>query len=380
MRDGGSTLLTADAIAGHADAIRHWLLGDAPQIAGGRHDGGVLGWVSGRDAFVYPEIMGYYLTALMFIARTEPACASQCADRAARALDWLHRRDAWTTRDYLHGHGDDWRNRVTFTFDTGIVLRGVTSWTAASRTRRLAARVRTACLDTLSRVPPAAGGRLGSHRGASAGRGGVPRRWSTQSGPHLVKAAAAIGELPMSIRPAAVSRRAERTVRHWRARISTGRLTAESHPLFYCLEGLLLDAMARRRQPAWAAIGNVLLAMSPPGEDGDYPERLTRPYGPRRGDVTAQALRLACLVPDTGERDRLMALRAARDRACGALIRKYVDDDGAVHVFPVRGADRRRENNPPNVWAAIFAYQALRFYGSVLRGRRIPPRLVRLLA
>jgi hypothetical protein len=375
--------LTAATVSAHADDIRRWLLGELPQIRGGEHDGGVLGWISTSDAFVYPEIMGYYLTVLKFISREAPEFSAECAERAARALGWLDRRETWTTRVYLRRRGrDDWRNYATFTFDLGILLRGAVHWTSNRQLHRLAASVRARCLAELDQVPPTPAGLLGSHRRTAQHGGRLPSRWSTLPGPHHVKVAAIVELVPAAIRPASVHARARQTVRHWRRLAQTGAPIPDVHPLLYFLEGLVLDALARDEKPEWDLISRVLhTILFACSGDGDFSERLERPVGRRRGDVTAQALRLCSLaVLSLNEKKGTSPLRSCGERTCRALIRRYVGHAAEVHSFPTRETGSRNGRNPPNVWAAIFAYQALRFYDYVLRGEPVPLPLVRLLA
>jgi hypothetical protein len=383
--DVAKTLTAAD-VSAHAGDIRRWLLSELPQIRGGEHDGGVLGWVSSSDAFVYPEVMGYYLTVLKFISCEAPALSAECAARAARALGWLDRRETWKTRDYLRSRGrDDWRNHAMFTFDLGTVLRGAVHWTSNRQLHRLAATVRGRCLAELEKVPPSTDCLLGSHRRTAQDGRRIPARWSTLPGPHHVKVAAIVGLLPAAARPPSVDGCARRTIQHWRKWAQTGTLIPEVHPLLYFLEGLVSDALACDEKPDWDLISRVLhtVLLARSGE-GDLSERLEHPVGRRRGDVTAQALRLCSLavlgLNEKTATPRTVGLRAGGEHVCGALVRRYIGGAGEVHSFPTRGTGSRNGRNPANVWAAIFAYQALRFYSYLLRGEPVPLPLVRLLA
>jgi hypothetical protein len=51
---------------GFAGRIEGWLLHSALQIDVGAHRGAIAGWLDsgGNPVFVYPEIAGYYLTAM----------------------------------------------------------------------------------------------------------------------------------------------------------------------------------------------------------------------------------------------------------------------------------------------------------------------------
>lgn len=107
-----------------------WLLHSGIQIKTGPEAGAVAGWLDehGQARFVYPEITGYYLTWLRFLAdfgNAEPAVATN----ASRAVEWLYaisRQGIPLTR-YFVGHSNvlDWRNDAAFSFDIAMVLRGL---------------------------------------------------------------------------------------------------------------------------------------------------------------------------------------------------------------------------------------------------------------
>lgn len=158
----------------------NWLLGDGPQVRAGKHDGGVLGWITDHHPFVYPEIIGYYLTSLKFICLEDPNFSAECESRAGRALDWLQRQVHWRTRDYLCTQPrDDWRNSASFSFDSAMVLGGASHWLPTRELRQLAGRTRDRALAEVQQVPRSALGVLGSHRCVVNGPPDLPVRWST---------------------------------------------------------------------------------------------------------------------------------------------------------------------------------------------------------
>src|SRR5438093_555477 len=114
-----------------ASRIESWLLDSCIQIPDGPQRGGVAGWLDwlGKPAFVYPEITGYYLTWLAFLKIASPDQLDRIRSRAGAALGWLA---SWLesdrlppTRIYLLPETEDWRNRVTFSFDLAMLWRGV---------------------------------------------------------------------------------------------------------------------------------------------------------------------------------------------------------------------------------------------------------------
>ncbi|MBC8072976.1 MAG: hypothetical protein IAG13_31930 [Deltaproteobacteria bacterium] len=226
---------------------------------------------------------------------------------------------------------------------------------------------------------------LGSHTSTAADACSLPARWSTLPGPHHVKIAGLLEHAHAGSVPTPLLDRARATLRHWRTAAEAGALTGELHPLLYFLEGLVIDAVARETVPPWALIRGVLgQVMSASTPQGDLPEQLSHAGGTRRSDIAAQALRL-CVLASTGSAAQDgggsgTALRERAARLCGALTSRYIGPGGAVHSFPLHGPGAPNGPNPPNVWAAIFTYQALRYHAYLLGGERVPMSMVSTLA
>jgi hypothetical protein len=364
-----------------ADCIRAWLLSDEPQIRAGAHDGGVLGWTGAqaRELFVYPEIVGYYLTVLSYCACEEPALGQACAERAERALGWLERRQgAWLTRDHLKSTPEsDWRNGAVFTFDLGMLLKGVSHWTdheaLAARAHRLQAII-VAELQTVT----SSRGLLGSHRAREGAElSPLPIRWSTMPGPHHVKVASVLtglDEVDERLRQLAGA-----TTAHWTEVVKADLGHVGLHPTLYFLEGLLLHHLTSRDENILDLVGALLLRIlesQRPG--GDMGERVGRWGGRSRGDVTAQALRLCAILLSLGDPSRASQFRAHGRSLRRALTDRFAAREGALTNYP---RERRDEaENPPNVWATIFAYQALSMYAIASQDGDIPRALLRRLA
>ena len=362
-----------------ADAIRCWLLGDSAQLSGGEHDGGVLGYV---DAvcdrwFVYPEIVGYYLTGLAFMAAEDPGLHTQTVERARRALGWLARRSSWTTRDYVHrSNGADWRNSAMFTFDLGMLLAGVGHWTqdesTATEARLLEARV----VAELKQIPTVQR-LLGPLRPTvDIGHSPLPQRWSTRPGPHLVKVAAIILRSD-NLHRSELSDAAARSVQHWKHFVAANNGAMQVHPVLYFVEGLIFAAISNSRSAITTHAHDVLFRiLSDQTEEGDLPEQINPRGGLSRADITAQALRICSIAIGADQRKFGPMLQQHAHRLYTSLIEHYLSNDGGVLGF-------RRSigiNNPSSVWATIFTYQALRLYGIVSEGTEIPRTLLQRIA
>ncbi len=376
----------AEEVSPHADAIRGWLLGDRAQISGGEHDGGVLGSVSrdGSGHYVYPEIVGYYLTFLRFVAEETPRLSDRCAEKARRALLWLSRRHVWATRHYLSPPAcADWRNHAVFTFDLGMLLAGIGHWAADRRTLDPASGLRARVAAELAAIRPV-DGLLGSHRvRPGSDSSAIPLRWSSLPGPHHVKVAGNIhGALRGGENPELCDL-ADRTTRNWLTAADLDASHIDLHPMFYFLEGLVLEGVAAGRSLPPSLLRRALARiLSSQSAEGDLAEQAYPNVEKRRADVTAQALRFCAIALGCGaaapDAALDVGLRAGARGLCAALIARYLEEDGGIASSPVRG-EGADPGTPVNVWATMFAYQALRFYGRVLAGEALAPPLLRLL-
>jgi hypothetical protein len=357
-----------DAPVGAAAAVARWLLEGPAQLGEGLEAGGVAGIVDadGRAAYVYPEITGYYLQWLAWRAArygedSALACRAQSAQRWIGA--WLGAASPPLTRVHLGVAGDDWRNDAVFLFDVAMVLRGLG---AAARWRLLEpspAIVAGVCAE-LDRLVDGDGHLEACvrHRGDA-----MPARWSTRRGAFLAKAAAGIlgAAETLDAIPARLLDAASRTYDE-SLRLLVACPHAETHPLLYAFEGVLsmpADSRLATVLPPIAAQFDALLAHV--RALGRVPEFL-RPGsgdpGARRMDIVAQTLRVGALL--AAHRPQSPPDRADLDRLRRSLI-EQISPAGALPF--AAGA------TPPryNVWAAMFADQALAMAGSDASARII---------
>lgn len=341
--------LSPDVLDDAARRIERWLLVSDVQLPDGAHRGGVAGWLDaeGQPAFVYLEITGYYLTAMAWLlaggARSDEATL-RANQRGRQAVAWVHSAVSCgrlpPTRIHLRaGTDDDWRNRADFSFDLAMAIRGLVVFAdvagdedgrAAAARDFLAARL----AEIRSDYPL-----LPSHRLRNGTP--LPERWSTQRGPHHLKAAAVLlsarlndGLLPVS----------KATFSHWADQLRIGWPVAELHALLYGLEGL---ALAEERELDRVEDGfRRIMQMQRP--DGSLPADLGRSTSVR-SDVLAQALRVGALLR-ASRRLREEAWAERLERLAERLL-GYVRPDGSVGFAAHQGTS--------NAWCAMFAYQAL---------------------
>lgn len=335
-----------------ARRLRRWLLAGSVQCAGGAQAGGVYGAFDGdgQARYVYPEITGYYLHWLADVASADTDPTLRTAAQAA--VDWAERvlADGGVppTRSYVDADGaDDWRNQAVFFFDLAMLLRGL----CAAHEAGLVALPRQAVarlIDELASFVDA-NGHLRAVRADAAAA--LPPRWSTLGGPFEVKASSRV-ELAARHQPlpAPLARACRALSTSLRGAIATLPLDM-LHPTLYFAEGMLvaepdcaaaIATLARRCLALADAAGNL-----PEAEDSAVP----------RSDILAQTLRVLLL---TGS-----AQDESTERLAAALIAR-VDADGRL-PFRVDVAAPQ-----PNVWCAMFAEQALRWYAAARRGLALP--------
>ncbi|MCU0886523.1 MAG: hypothetical protein MUC64_00660 [Rubritepida sp.] len=276
----------------------------------------------GATAYLYGEVTGYWL---VWAARRAP-----CPRRLAAAVDFIEGQ--WTggrpgtTR---LGAVADWRNGALFSFDLAMMLRGLGAAARVLGPRRCrpAADAIRPWLDRLV----AADGTLAACLPLSGAT--LPVRWSTQPGPFQAKTAAAILAAPGAWRSPRITLAAQATLERWRGRAAEHRA---AHPRLYAVEGACL-----------AAGGSPPLALlTARGEDDDDAPR---------ADALAQRLRLLCLCPE--------APAAVLEEAALELL-PHVAEDGGLRF--------RVEDQAANVWAALFAEQAFRWFDRRKATGRLP--------
>jgi len=347
------------ASRGEARPPLAWLLDGPAQVSAGPHAGAVAGRVdlAGNAAYVYPEIAGYYLQWLAWRARTG-VDAARLAERAGGVQRWLGvwLADRRPPRTRIHFDEEtDWRNSAVFCFDLAMVLRGLASAAAAR----------------LIRGDPELVAEVGRNLEPLIGADGqfdacwlldpgvsVPERWSTRRGAFLTKAAAGV-TAAAQVFPGAMAERVERAaLATFDASVDAllERPHREAHPLLYAFEGVLSlpgHASFRAVLPQLVSNFEVLLASADAG--GRLPESLAsraEERGPARVDVTAQALRVGCLLERHSGPGTIDALAMERLRR---QLEAEVRPSGAVPFamgFPATYW---------NTWAAMFADQALVF-------------------
>jgi hypothetical protein len=348
--------LASPGSAARADASLATWLRNAAQCQTGPHAGAVAGCVSvsGSPSYVYPEIAGYYLTWLAWRS-TRDGHDPDDAERARAVQRWLAKWLAMPglpTRVHFDGTSGDWRNHALFCFDLAMVLRGLAAAGRAGLLSPDRAVVEGTCIALRRLVA-----RDGAFDAciANGPAGPLPDRWSTRRGPFLTKAAAGVLRAALVLEiPADLRVAAEHTYAASLSHLAR-EPHRETHPLLYAFEGVLDMPQHPRFHdslPSISAQFDILLAHAT--HDAHLPETLCSASGngPARIDVMAQTLRVGYL---------LAAHRPQQppDRVGLARLRQSL----SRHVRPGNGVSFARSANAgqTNVWATIFADQALAF-------------------
>ncbi|MBN1570057.1 MAG: hypothetical protein JXA73_19595 [Acidobacteria bacterium] len=341
--------------------IQSWLLGPEVQFTDGPHCGAVIGWLDeqGSPQFLYPEITGYYLSWLSFLAQSTGQ-ADELIRRANLALAWIAKYllagETLKTRIYLGPENiPDWRNSGSFSFDLAMLARGVASVKnpedenlRRSLLEQLFERLLPFCDDT---------GRLHAFLQHTPNETYTPSRWSCAHGPQQIKAATAIlSSNSISQIPARLLHTSNSVYKRWRD--YTGIPGPDgTHAAFYHLEGLVLAAVNGLDTQAPALIENGF-------------RRIVAAQEPlKRSDVLAQALRIGCLLCN-GLQDSDLTNRLQR---FADELEQFTTPDGGM-LFSKSPHYRHK-----NVWSAIFAHQALYFYEVIASGNSLDNHMLQLL-
>lgn len=357
-------------------AIQSWLLGPEVQFADGLHRGGVAGWFdeSGDAVFLYPEITGYYLTWLAFLAHAF-GLTDELTRHANDAISWISYQFADgrvpPTRTYLTcSETGDWRNCGSFAFDLAMIARGVAAVRDLAddreRTRLLA--------ELLDRLLPfcTERGSFQAFRLHSPFHSDAPPRWSCNHGPYQAKVATAVLSInTVSPVPDQLQFTAAAAYSRWREYSRLNTLEGD-HSAFYHLEGLALAGVNGWDPGAWPLAKDAYLKIigmrNPAARMAPY---FNGSASENRSDVLAQALRIGCILRSKAGLDS-----PAFDRKLQYLadvLQQFVTDDGAV-LFSQSPPYRHK-----NVWSSMFAHQALSFYDVVAGGNSLEDRWLQLL-
>ena len=283
---------------------------------------GVVGAFDQRQQVLYgyPEIAGYWLRWA--------SARSDVGDRSGNSvLTWLIRQYAqnqgWPTRVAAHrGDVSAEYADASYLFDHVMLWDGLQRW---GRARHSADAIGLAQLAWECAQTFVVDGQV------LAARGVASQRWSALGGPFLLKVCARIQG-----RDGALNEACSNATPAWMA-AALDQPHREAHPQLYAIEGLHELGLVVEARQAFAELLRAHGGVARVREQIDG--------GPRRSDVLAQLLRLACVLGQADKADpewsALAAELAARVDARGRLL----------------FAESANGTRPS--WAALFCEQAL---------------------
>lgn len=299
---------------------------------------------TGQLAFEYPEITGYLLT---FAAGRDDLEEREAA-AARSAADWLVSR---LRRGDLSAR-EGWDAGAVYTFDLAMVAHGLLAFGRRFGDEYL--EVGAEVVDFLRLEIEAAGRLPAIARGPESGHTG----WATEGRAHLLKevqclllASEVAGRETRAAAEAVIAEAAALQQPDGRFVTDPDDEVVMLHPHHYALEGLWIWGCATGEQ--WAlerarrGVEWVFARQLPSGGFPRFLETGSGEPGPEQGDATAQAIRLAFLLGF--EADGLA-------RAVERLAELAVGDSHERAVVYQPGVESPHQN----VWASLFAAQALR--------------------
>lgn len=374
-----------------AAAAARWITDSGVQVADRRSRvfGAFNAWYDveeGRFQYVYPEITGYGMTALLYLNALAPE--ERLVEKARKAGDWTMRRAMHPCGGIRPRDHYDRRERallfsferhLVVTFDSGMVLFGLCDlYQATGRPGYLSAARRVG--DFLALRARRKDGSFYACYNPSTGRWiDKTDKWSTQSGSYHAKCAMGLLRLARltgerRYRDAAVGvcewslaqQRPNGRFVSWRAEQAT-----HMHPHLYSAEGLLFAGLELQRPDfVTAAARAVGWSLAEQEKDGGLPcaigERgLRNPH--QRSDTLAQCLRLGALLRGRGLAPASWERPLARLEAklLGYQRRGGPHAGGFAYGEEMNG--ERREHL--NFWGTSFALQALRMRADAIDGK-----------
>jgi hypothetical protein len=344
--------------------LTEWLMSDRVLRPVGS-GAGVANWLwpNGLHDGLYPEIGGYYLQFLSVaescptasgLTTSATGAALAAREAAVRVIEWLAKAGPMGDPLTLY-HRDmtqsDWRNKCLFAFDLAMILRGFAS--VESRWPGIVPAVVMARYSEAIRSLVGPGGLRSHQLRPGASQHDVPVKWSTQVDVHHIKIAAAlsgVGPQFAEVVSAVIREQTEALEREGRGRMR------ELHPFLYLVEGWLIlwgqSGSHAFLDHAGSAFRIVLREFIP--DNGTLPPIAGRRDLVTRADVLAQALRAGLILEHAGGIDAVATPHwpIARKALEAALLSRLAPDGGIE--FDDVGRHR-------NVWASLFAWQAMLF-------------------
>lgn len=369
-----------------ADAamISEWLSSSGIQD----RSGGFYSWydpVNKKYGYLYPEITGYAITALIFLSKLMNR--KELIQQAERAAGWIMNEAAdpcggIKTRKYDGPSGDDaysFDKRWIYTFDCGMALCGLVNlWEATGRDIYLKSAKGIADF-LLGKMQRRDGSFFAYYLPSEDAVFDETGKWSTQSGSYHCKLSIGLIKLANSTGGRRYGEGAELTclnaLQNYReGRFITNRAdnSTHLHPHFYSVEGLLYAGHKFGRKDFLGyARDATRWAFELQAKDGGIPF-IYYPGNPpsisQRVDILAQALRAGVLCRGLGLLNNGYEEKFKR---LASRIRQFQNAEKGPQEGAFRfGEDFDGTSKPHlNLWCTVFSIQALALHD---RSRAVP--------
>lgn len=316
---------------------------------------GMVGWVRSRNGlpdFIYGEITGYFLSFCSYQGCRTPERTADIKRIAASHVKWLGQvlEQEYATRVMLNNQSD-WRNSAIFSFDTAMIIRGLSDVKNIVDTKDCIEGYRTRFNQFID-IP---NGTLVPY--IQVNKSLLPEKWSTRRDVHYMKTIAnTISYYPGVLDPQGNS--------FWEMLIhkllsidDKQLLNSDGHPLMYYLEGCVLLSnnptlgSNTRKQLLQKAV-HVFKRIAEIIRYEGLNQVLFR-NTEYRSDVLCQFARLgfSLMLIDQLDTSWFEFLKEILEY----VINNFVID-GKVLFF-----DKNTSENYINAWSAMFLYQALDF-------------------
>ena len=366
-------------------AVREWLMSSGIQTP---ITGAVFSWYdpeNARYAYIYPEIMGYWMTAMTYLAESEPVGeeTDSLLTSARKSGDWIIARGfedcgGVLSRFYTRGRGKDdpFRSEqgLISAFDNGILLNGFLNLYERTMEDRYLTAARAIAAFIMEKMAPPDGRIQALYSSKRDEYVEHSMRWSCFPGSFLSKVAIAMMHMNRVAGDPAYSDCADRlcanSLKYQEP--DTGRFvlldgSTYTHPHCYTAEGLLsAGKLLGNGEYMDAGLAGVRWLLQRAEKEGyvrrNYESNVAFPEAVS-SDIQAQAIRLFYLAKAEAP-EMLTFSSAARRLMLFMLSFQNTRKDNIKSYGGFRyGTDTRtgKEINTYNSWASMFAMQAMMF-------------------
>jgi hypothetical protein len=355
---------------------QNWILNSGIQLVNNsKNKGGFCSWYDPEKKdypYLYPEMTGYAITALLYLRNFYSDLDSLLENRAELASNWLITRATYKCGGVKQRHSchenPHPKNDVSYTFDAGMVLFGITNLYRVKKEAKYLNYAKKLGNFLLNMQKDD-----GSFYAFLDLKTGLKidsfAKWSTQSGAFHAKLALSLLNL-YEITDDVLYRESARRICEYAlllqeddGRFITNKIKKDTtlHPHCYAVEGLLFagNRLGNNRYLDGGKRG-VEWVFSGQKENGGIPNMYYHKKGWgqfERSDVLAQVLRLGSLVLDRWYDEKLRKLITR------LLSFQEMEGDLARKNGFCFGTDENGTNfNHMNCWSTMFAMQAIRMY------------------